>query len=129
MANATFGLPPSATLSKGRVLQRTTVSNVERCLQATNRLRAGAEKVVGVSMNTVLNASTEVSVDIATPGQWAMVELGGTVTALHHYLTFDAVGRTIGGATVDADIIHAANFKGQAGTVGEFIEVFLIHNA
>ena len=129
MSVTKFGLKPSAALSKGRILKRVTSGGEEKCALATDKTRAGGELILGVSMDTITDAGTDVAVDIIPPGEWALVETGAAITVAHHYLTFDATGRTISGPTIATDIVTALNLKGQtASGSGEFIEVFLIHN-
>lgn len=129
MSVTKFGLKPSAALSKGRVLKRVTSGGEEKCALAADGTRAGGELILGFSLDTITDAGTDVAVDIQPRG-WVLAEAGAQITVAHHYLTFDAVGRVVGGATPDTDIIVAHNLKGQtASAAGEFIEVFATHDA
>lgn len=124
-----FGLKPSAAISKGRVLQRTSSGGEEKVSHATDKTRAGGELLVGFALDTVTDAGTDVAVDIAPPGSWVLAETGAAITRAHHYLTIDAVGRVVSGPTLGTDIVVAHNLKGQtASASGEFIEVFVTLN-
>lgn len=120
------GLKPAAAISRGRALQRVTSGGEEKVQHMTDDSVAGGEIFVGVAIDAITDATTDVNVDIAVPGEIAIVETGAAITVAHQWLTTDGSGRFVTNPDRAANMTLAFNEYGEtASGAGEYIRVRL----
>ena len=123
---ADFGLKVAAAVRKGRALKRVTSGGEEKCQEGADPTVATGEKFIGFSTKAFTDATTNVKMDIAGPGDIVLAETGAAIVVGNHYLMYDAQGRVIVSDNRATKLTVALNIFGEtAAGAGEYIRVLV----
>lgn len=123
---ANYGLKPAAAIEKGRALVRVTSGGEQKCQHGADPLVATSEAFVGFSTKKFTDATTDVKMDIASPGELVLAESGAAIAVSDHEFMYDASGRIVPNDNRATKVTVALNVFGHtASGAGELIEVLV----